>query len=509
MDYCEKVVALTGIRLFAIDREVNSEELARAFEDRKRGLICMLDANQYENLSDWDAECIGSLEDGSKVWSGPWKEPGNDNRHFVIVEKEDRLLPFWATPCAKKMAKPIDWPEIYRRRTEVQENSFKRMKEHGAFDVNFGTKTIFSEDRRQARKKETLEKSSAAIRGKIEKKESGIALQEGKVGESKEKGHGKRLSQRENKLAELRGELDGQDPLRVDSVLRCAAQRVGGERMPEAVRRGSAEDRVAERPRGDILADFFDRAPEGFPYVPVSQRQLCGPRDQKRVVVVFDQRPSCGQIIAELRQRPFRRRYEPVLSVFCFFDVDRAFVDAAIGKQQSQGLADPHSATSHGRYRSMRRQACQEAFRRPFDASGNSLQKKIDLLGAENERHEIPPFIKGDVPHGVFGHDFPPNQIPEENAGGESAWLAVFGLLARLALNRSKKRGVNDSSEASRADSQRSKRRSPLRVCFAERPDCSANETYSSSRLAGKLSNGFIEKHLSHQFRVDAKIVFR
>ena len=83
------------------------------------------------------------------------------------------------------------------------------MKAHGALDVNFGTKTIFSEDRHQARKKEKLEESSAAIRGKIEKKESGIALQEGKVGESKEKGHGKRLSRRENKLAELRGELDG------------------------------------------------------------------------------------------------------------------------------------------------------------------------------------------------------------------------------------------------------------------------------------------------------------
>ena len=36
-----------------------------------------------------------------------------------------------------------------------------------------------------------------------------MALQEDKVGESKEKGHGKRLSQRENKLSELRGELDG------------------------------------------------------------------------------------------------------------------------------------------------------------------------------------------------------------------------------------------------------------------------------------------------------------
>ncbi len=209
MDYCEKVIASTGIRLFAIDREANSEKVARAFEDRKRGLICMLDANRYEGLSDWDAERIGRLEDGSKAWSDPWKEPGNDSRRFAIMEKEDRLPPFWGTPCAKEMAEPIDWPGIYCRRTEVRENSFKRMKEHGALDVNFGTKTIFSEDRRQARKKEKLEKSSAAIRGKIEKKESGIALQEDKVVESKEMGHGKRLSRREEKLSELRGELDG------------------------------------------------------------------------------------------------------------------------------------------------------------------------------------------------------------------------------------------------------------------------------------------------------------
>ena len=110
---------MTGVKLFAIDREVNSEEVARAFQDRGLGLISMLDANQYKGLSDWDAECIGCLEDGSKVYSGPWKEPGEDARHFVIVEKEDRLLPFWGTPYAKKMAKPIDWPKIYSRRTEV------------------------------------------------------------------------------------------------------------------------------------------------------------------------------------------------------------------------------------------------------------------------------------------------------------------------------------------------------------------------------------------------------
>jgi hypothetical protein len=28
------------------------------------------------------------------------------------------------------------WPEVYRARTELQENAFKRMMEHGALDIN-------------------------------------------------------------------------------------------------------------------------------------------------------------------------------------------------------------------------------------------------------------------------------------------------------------------------------------------------------------------------------------
>ena len=83
------------------------------------------------------------------------------------------------------------------------------MKEHGALDVNFGTKKIVSEDRHHSRKLEKIEKKSAKLGGKIEKKEECVARQEEKVRESRERGHGKRLIQRENKLEKLQGELKG------------------------------------------------------------------------------------------------------------------------------------------------------------------------------------------------------------------------------------------------------------------------------------------------------------
>lgn len=208
IEYCEKVVDQTGIRHFVIDREVNSEALASAFEVRGWGLLCMLDNNQYKDLSDWDVNPIGELEDGSKVYSGPWKDPGEDSRIFVIVEKENRLLPYWGTTHMKKVAEPIDWPKIYSKRTEVQENSFKRMKDHGALDVNFGTKTIEVDDRHHRNKLKKIEDGSASIQKRIESKEAKIEEQARKVEESKSKGHGKRLEQREWVLDKIRRERD-------------------------------------------------------------------------------------------------------------------------------------------------------------------------------------------------------------------------------------------------------------------------------------------------------------
>ena len=159
-------------------------------------------------MSDWNVKHIGELEDGSKVYSGPWKDPGKDFRIFVIVEKDDKLLPYWGTTHMEKIAKPIDWPKIYSRRTEIQENSFKRMKDHGALNVNFGTKKIETEDRHHQNKLKMLEDGSTSILKKIESKEEKIKEQERKVEESKKKGHGKRLEQRKRLLDEIRCELE-------------------------------------------------------------------------------------------------------------------------------------------------------------------------------------------------------------------------------------------------------------------------------------------------------------
>src|SRR6266404_7969275 len=75
IDYCQKVASVTGITLFVIDREVNSVQMACDFEHQGLGLLSMLDANEYEGLSSFDARWIGKLEDGSEVYEGQWQSP--------------------------------------------------------------------------------------------------------------------------------------------------------------------------------------------------------------------------------------------------------------------------------------------------------------------------------------------------------------------------------------------------------------------------------------------------
>ncbi len=224
LDYCAEIAALTGIGIFVIDREVNSLSMARAFTKNGLGLLSMLDKNEYKDLSDWDAKEIGKLEDGSKVYCGPWSEekknkakgPRDDPRIFVIVVKEKnekkneekKLLPFWGTPAVVEKVPYLDWPSLYSQRTEIQENSFKRMKEHGALATNFGTKKIESEDRHHTRKVEKLTDKLKKIDKRVAKKKEKIEEQEKKVRESETKDHGKLLEIRRNSLAVLQAECE-------------------------------------------------------------------------------------------------------------------------------------------------------------------------------------------------------------------------------------------------------------------------------------------------------------
>lgn len=208
LEYCLKIMDTTLVEVFVIDREVNSVEVARNFEEKGIGLLSMLDRNEYDGLSSWTVTRIGTLADGSPVYEGKWaKDRENDPRHFVIVETADRVLPYWGTSKVKEALCPLEWPEVYRKRTEIQEYRFKEMKAHGALDVNYGTKKITGPDRHQQRACEALTEVKAKTQHKVSRQEQLLKDQEAKVAESREKGHTKRLEQRQCRLGQLQDKL--------------------------------------------------------------------------------------------------------------------------------------------------------------------------------------------------------------------------------------------------------------------------------------------------------------
>jgi hypothetical protein len=206
--YCQKVMTATGMAVFVIDREVNSVDLARCFERSGLGVLSMLDKNEYDGLNSWHVTPLGALDDGSPVYEGSWATArAEDPRHFVLVDTSERVLAYWGTSKVKAAVDPLQWPEIYRQRTEIQEHRFKEMKAHGALDVNYGTKKIVGPDRHQQRAREKLEEVQGNAHQKVARKEELLTLQYGKVAESQEKSHTTRLEQRQRRLGELQQEL--------------------------------------------------------------------------------------------------------------------------------------------------------------------------------------------------------------------------------------------------------------------------------------------------------------
>lgn len=206
LDYCQQIVSHTGIKLFVIDREINSVDIATAFESKQWGLLSMLDNNQYKGLEDWELTLEGILIDGSPVHSGQWRDEvkrKGDPRWFVIVEFGEKLLPYWATTQFKESFPALKWPDIYTNRTEIQENSFKRMIDHAALNTNYGTKVILGIDRHQQRKIQALQAESDKIETRVNKQVIRVEQQQEKVEESQGKNHGKRLKQRQAHLEEI------------------------------------------------------------------------------------------------------------------------------------------------------------------------------------------------------------------------------------------------------------------------------------------------------------------
>ncbi len=208
LSYCQQLVAVTGVDVFVIDREVNSVALAREFHEAGLGLLSMLDRNQYNGLSSWQVTRIGECADGCVVYEGQWATPRPDDpRYFVLVDTGERVIAYWGTLRVKEQMAPITWPEVYRQRTHLQEHRFQDMKAYGALDVNFGTKKIWGPDRHQERKREKLTGLKEKKAEQVEKKTTLMTQQEAKVAESQARGHTTRLAQRQRRLLELEQEI--------------------------------------------------------------------------------------------------------------------------------------------------------------------------------------------------------------------------------------------------------------------------------------------------------------
>jgi hypothetical protein len=209
IDYCQQVVQATGIEVFIIDREVNSLKMAQAFSQKDWGLLSMLDSNEHQGLESFEATEVDQLSDGSRVYEARWKAPRpKDPRRFVVVVSADGgVLVYWGTPKVRQCLAPNAWPEVYRKRSELQENSFKRMIDHGALKINYGRKKIWGPDRHQQRRQAEVLGALDKANEKVAKQTDELEVQQQKVLDSEAKGHGKRLEQRQDKLQQLQGEL--------------------------------------------------------------------------------------------------------------------------------------------------------------------------------------------------------------------------------------------------------------------------------------------------------------
>lgn len=207
--YCEQVAEASGSDLFVIDRAVNSKAMAQAFDEAGLGLLCMLDDNEHHGLESFEATEVQTLDDGTRLYEGPWKVARQDDtRHFVIVEPSDsKLLVYWGSAKVKAELEASEWPEIYRARTELQENAFKRMIEHGALDINAGRKTILGPDRHQQRAAAKVRDSLESVSHRVAKKSLELEAKRELVAESEAKGHVKRLEQRQQTAVVLEEDL--------------------------------------------------------------------------------------------------------------------------------------------------------------------------------------------------------------------------------------------------------------------------------------------------------------
>jgi hypothetical protein len=151
----QKVAMAPGTAGFGIDRAGNAVAMARGFDHQGFGRLCLLDDHEHHGRESFEATLEATLKDGPQVSSGPWQMPrAEDPRYCVIGEPaEGKPWVSWGTPQVKAALEPTAWPHVDRERSERQDNSFKRMLDHGALHTNYGRQKSVAPDRPQQRQK--------------------------------------------------------------------------------------------------------------------------------------------------------------------------------------------------------------------------------------------------------------------------------------------------------------------------------------------------------------------
>ena len=68
---------------------------------------------------------------------------------MIVKASDAKTLVYWGNTKVEVQVEAAQWPDVHRTRTELQENAFKAMIDHGALDINVGRKTIVGPDRHQ------------------------------------------------------------------------------------------------------------------------------------------------------------------------------------------------------------------------------------------------------------------------------------------------------------------------------------------------------------------------
>lgn len=127
---------------------------------------------------------------------------------MIVVPKEGKPFVDWGTPQRKAPVEVSKGPQLDRERTERQENSFKRLLDHGALETNYGRKKIVGPDRQQQRKRADLGASVETAQQRVANKVEALQEHQAKVAESKAQGHGTRLEQRQQALLRVAQALE-------------------------------------------------------------------------------------------------------------------------------------------------------------------------------------------------------------------------------------------------------------------------------------------------------------